>query len=169
MNSTDVKQEPNKLISRAKESYGEHFEEHLLEQYKLYVDSSQKVSDKRITTGNYLLAVNSSLLTVFGIAAMLHTDALWLVVIPVAGLVVCYAWFSLVVSYKNLNTAKFRVIHELEDYLPAALFRYEWHCCEMGTGKAYKPVTHHERWIPLILAAVYLGLAGFILIPRYLG
>ena len=57
------------LISNSREAYGESFQEHLLEQYKMYVESSQKVSEKRITTGNYLLTVNSSLLTVFGVAA----------------------------------------------------------------------------------------------------
>src|SRR5439155_676026 len=136
------------LISNAKESYGEHFQEHLLEQYKLYVESSEKVSEKRISTGNYLLAVSSSLLTVFGIASALHVVGAWLVIIPIAGFLVSLTWFSLVISYKDLNTAKFKVIHELENYLPAALFRYEWYLCEHGKGKAYNPITHLERWIP---------------------
>src|SRR5438093_9350830 len=48
----------------------------------------------------------------------------------------------------DLNTAKFKVIHELENWLPAALFRYEWESCEQRKGKAYKPITHLERFIP---------------------
>lgn len=169
MNDSHSGHEQNTLISNPKEVYGERFQEHLLEQYKLYVDSSQRVSEKRITTGNYLLTVSSSLVTLFGIAAMLHAAEPWLLVIPVAGLLVSYAWFSVVVSYKNLNAAKFKVIHELEDYLPAALFRYEWHCCELGTGKAYKPVTRHERWVPAIFGLVYLALAGYVLLAGHRG
>ena len=54
--------QPDQLISNPKAGYGESFQAHLLEQYKLYVESSQKVTDRRITTGNYLLTVNSFLL-----------------------------------------------------------------------------------------------------------
>ena len=151
------------LISRPPEVYGERFQDHLLEQYKLYVESSQKVSEKRISTGNYLLTVNSSLLTMFGLASTVSDVGAWLAIIPGAGLLVSLTWFSLVISYKDLNTAKFKVIHELEDHLPAAVFRYEWHLCEQGQGKAYWPITHLERWIPLIFVVVYLILGVYSL------
>jgi len=128
-----------RLLSRSPEEYGERFQDHFLEQYKLYVESSEKVSEKRISTGNYLLTVNSSLLTLFGLAATSSDIGAWLAVIPVAGFLVSLIWYSLVDSYKNLNTAKFKVILEVEDHLPAALFRYEWHACERGNGKAYRP------------------------------
>ena len=75
----------------------------------------------------------------------------WNVVIPVARLLVCLVWYSLVKSYKDLNTAKFQVIHELEEHLPVALFRYEWHVCDHGKGRKYRPLTHSERFIPLLL------------------
>ena len=166
MSAADSGHPADHLISNPKETYGERFQDHLLEQYKLYVDSSQKVSEKRISTGNYLLTVNSFLLTAFGIASTLHVGGAWLSIIPVAGLLVSLTWFSLVISYKDLNTAKFKVIHELENYLPAALFRYEWHSCEQGQGKAYKPITHLERWIPVTFAALYLVLASYSLFSR---
>jgi len=151
-----------RLISNPQESYGDRFRDHLLEQYKLYVDSAQKVSEKRISSSNYLLTVSSSLLTLFGIGATQMTGP-WLLAIPAAGLLVSIAWFSMVSSYKDLNSAKFQVIHELERELPAALFAYEWHHCELGRGKAYRPITHVERWVPLIFAGVYLILGVFAL------
>ena len=45
----------------------------------------------------------------------------WNTSIPGTGLIVCFIWCSLVNSYKDLNTAKFAVIHELENQLPVAL------------------------------------------------
>src|SRR5262245_14802363 len=69
---------PDQLIGNPEGTYGARFHDHLLEQYKLYVESAQKVSEKRITTGNYLLTVNSSLLTVFGIATGQHIGGAWL-------------------------------------------------------------------------------------------
>jgi hypothetical protein len=166
MRSADGGHPEDQLISNAKETYGERFQEHLFEQYKLYVESAQKVSEKRISTGNYLLTVSSLVLTVFGIASNQKISGAWLVIIPIAGLLVSLTWFSLIKAYKDLNTAKFKVIHELEDHLPVALFRYEWHSCEQGKGKAYKPITHLERWIPLVFAVVYVVLAGFAVFPR---
>jgi hypothetical protein len=166
MSATDDGHPADQLISNPRETYGERFQEDLLEQYKLYVDSAQKVSEKRISTGNYLLTVCSTLLTVFGIAATLRVLGAWHVVIPIAGFLVSVTWFSLVMSYRDLNTAKFKVIHELENYLPAGLFRYEWHTCEHGRGKAYKPITHLERWIPLIFAVVYLVLGAYTVFPH---
>ena len=41
--------------------------------------------------------------------------------IPGTGLIVCFIWYSLVDFSKDLNTAKFAVIHELENQLPVAL------------------------------------------------
>lgn len=149
----------SRLINHSQEEYGPQFKDHLLEQYKLFVESAQRVSEKRITTSNYLLTVCSTLLTLFGIASGLHIGGLWLLIIPMAGLLVSFTWYSLVVSYKNLNTAKFEVIHELENHLPAGLFRHEWYCCDHGRGKAYRPITHWERWIPVIFAAVYVSVA----------
>src|SRR5450755_3976692 len=151
-----------RLISNEEAAYGPKFQDHLLEQYKLYVDSAQKVSEKRISASNYLLTVSSSLLTLFGVIAT-QTSGTWLIIIPFAGLLVSFAWFSMVASYKDLNTAKFKVIHELEQHLPAALFAYEWHYCDQGKGKSYTPTTHVERWIPGIFALVYVALSILVM------
>jgi hypothetical protein len=166
MSSADGGHPEDQLISNAKETYGERFQEDLFQQYKLYVESAEKVSEKRISTGNYLLTVSSSLLTVFAIASSQQVSGAWLVMIPIAGLLVSLAWFSLIKAYRDLNTAKFKVIHELENHLPVALFRYEWHSCERGKGKAYKPITHLERLIPVVFAVVYFVLAGYAVFPR---
>jgi hypothetical protein len=166
MSGTNENTPPGRLISNVEAAYGGSFREHLLEQYKMYVDSAQRVSEKRISTGNYLLTVCTSMLTVFGIAAAQRVGGAWLIIIPIAGLLVSLTWFFLVKAYKDLNAAKFRVIHELESYLPVALFRYEWHACEQGQGSAYRPVTHHERVIPLAFAGVFIALGVYAVAPK---
>jgi len=153
------------LLSNPKASYGESFQAHLLEQYKLYVESSQKVTDRRITTGNYLLTVNSFLLTVFGVAASQHLGGLWLAIVPVAGLLVSFTWYSLVVFYRNLGARKYKVVHQLESFLPVAPFLCEWRARD---ERGRRGVTHLERLIPLTFAAIYLVLLGYSL-SRSLG
>lgn len=95
----------------------------------------------------------------------------WNVLIPATGLIVCFIWWSLVDSYKDLNTAKFAVIHELENQLPVALFRHEWFVCGHNRKKKdkpledrYVPLTHLERWIPVAFAVLYVGLGGYALL-----
>jgi hypothetical protein len=81
---------------------------------------------------------------------------------------VCFIWWSLVDSYKDLNTAKFTVIHELERQLPVALFKHEWYVCGHNKNKAdkdlaskYVPLTQLERWIPFAFAGLYIVLAAY--------
>jgi hypothetical protein len=163
MMAVGEKTPPEKLLSVPEKQYGEDYRDHYLEQYKLFVASSQQISDRRLTSGNYFLAINSSLVTTFGLTLSLLGRHKWNVVIPVAGLLVCLVWYSLVLSYKALNTAKFKVIHELEEHLPAALFKYEWHVCGHGKGGKYRPLTHSERYIPLLFGALYVVLAAYAL------
>jgi hypothetical protein len=163
MGAGDDRGEPEQLISNPKASYGESFQGHLLEQYKLYVESAQKVTDRRILTGNYLLTVNSFLLTVFGVASSQHLGSIWLAIIPVAGLLVSFTWYSLVVFYRNLGASKYKIIHQLEGLLPVTPFRSEWRSSHDEKGRRHTGVTHLERVIPLIFAAIYIALLAYTL------
>src|SRR5437867_1396301 len=154
----------SKLQSRTPEEYGDKYKDHLLEQYKLFVETSQQVSERRQNANNYLLTLNSSLVTLFVAFLSSFGHHRWNFLIPLAGLLVCFIWHSLVESYKDLNTAKFAVIHEMEAQLPVALFRYEWHVCGKGKDKdKYVPLTHLERWIPWMFGVLYVGLAAYAL------
>ena len=48
--------EQAELASDPKEHYRETIQAHFLEQYKLFVESAKKVTDRRITGGNYVSA-----------------------------------------------------------------------------------------------------------------
>ena len=47
--------------SEPHEEYGEKYQDHFLEQYKLFVETSQHVTEKRQTANNYLLTLCSAL------------------------------------------------------------------------------------------------------------
>lgn len=98
-------------------------------------------------------------MTLYGVASAALGNQHWHLVLPIAGLLVCITWHALVTSYRDLNTAKFKIIHELEQHLPVALFRSEWQVCEYGVGKRYRPLTHIERHIPELFALLYVWLA----------
>lgn len=149
-----------RLIRHTKESYGESFKADLFEQYKLYIESAEKISERRVSANNYLLTVNAFLVTLYGLLAASPYKGGWAVLVPVAGILVSLTWLRIITSYRDLNTVKFRVIHELEQEMPAALYHYEWHKAEEGRGSAYHPLTHLERWVPVIFMLLYVLLAG---------
>jgi hypothetical protein len=147
------------------EPFGEEYFKLLLEQYKLYVDTTNKVSDRRGTAHTLLLTVNTSLVTVYGLVigkdttlAAAHGPWMWLV--PLAGLLVAITWFMLIRAYRALNAGKFKVIHELELRLPGRLFDLEWEFLERGEGWKYTPLSHMEQYIPAAFGLFYLGLLG---------
>ena len=68
----------------------------------------------------------------------------------------CYLWFRIVVSYKGLNSGKFKVIHAIEARLPLALYDTEWEMLGRGKSKKiYWPFTHIELLVPWIFIAIY--------------
>ncbi|MGC2518282.1 MAG: hypothetical protein WA373_04150 [Burkholderiales bacterium] len=153
------KQTPPQLIHHTKESYGGSFKADLFEQYKLYVASAEKISERRISANNYLLTVNAFLVTLYSLLAASQYKNYWTILVPVAGVLVSLTWHRMITSYRDLNTVKFKVIHELERHMPAALYEYEWQKAEAGRGKAYHPLSHLERWVPIVFVALYVLLA----------
>ena len=154
--------DPIKLINLTEKSYGNSFKADLFEQYRLYVASAEKISERRDSANNYLLTINTALVTLYGLLVTSPYRNYWTVLVPIAGVLISLTWHRTVTSYRDLNTVKFKVIHELEQHMPAALYAYEWQKAGEGRGKAYHPLSHLERWIPIIFMILYivLGIAG---------
>jgi hypothetical protein len=143
------------------EAFGTTYSMLLLEQYKLYVETTNKVSDRRGSAHTMLLTVNTSLITVYGFflgkeGVASTGSAPWSWMMPIAGLLISLAWFLLIRSYRALNGAKFEVIREIEARLPARVFDLEWQFLGRGQGRMYRPLTHLEQYIPLVFALCYL-------------
>lgn len=145
------------------EVFGTEYNKLLLEQYALYVETSNKVSDRRGTAHTLLLTVNTSLVTVYGLVigkdtTLTSAHGPWMWLVPFAGLLVTITWFLLIRAYRALNGAKFKVIHELESRLPGRLFDLEWEFLERGEGWRYTPLSHMEQYIPVAFGVFYLCL-----------
>jgi hypothetical protein len=143
----------------------------LLEQYKLYVATTGDISDRRGSAHTLLLTVNTSLVTVYGLmlgkdmpVTSVHGPWRWMV--PLVGLLVALTWFHLIRSYRAVNTAKFRVIAEIEKRLAVRAFDLEWEYLRRGNGAIYSPLTHVEQYIPISFGAFYLALLFWSLLSR---
>lgn len=146
------------LFSHSKEAYGEAFSTYLLEQYKLYVQSAENVSARRVASSRYLLTLSSALVALYGLQSADFSQNYWTLLTPVAGITVSILWYLIIKSHADLNAVKFKIILELEEHLPAAMYRYEWRLAEDGRGKTYRTVTTIERWVPILFGALHMVL-----------
>lgn len=139
----------------------------LLEQYRMFVQTSETLVGRRQTVNTFFLSINSLLLAAISVFAgegrMTESFAgLAVLALAIAGTVLSYSWWRLVRSYRQLNAGKFKVIHLLEERLPASIFKAEWEALGSGKDKSkYSPFTTAEARIPHIFFGLYI-VAAFL-------
>ena len=136
------------------------YKNQLFDQYKLYIEMADRISQRRTTANTFFLTANAALLTV---ASGFKDDfGKYMYLVSVVGIIVSLFWFFCIRSYKQLNSGKFKVIHEIEKKLPLHLFDYEWEV--LGRGKSFKkywPLSHVECTVPFTFIALYVALSLF--------
>jgi hypothetical protein len=149
-------------------NYGSNYKTHIFEQYKLYVEMADQVSNRRNLANTFFLTLHTLLLGVVGFSIEKGSVIIenWMIIFPLSSaLLLCLAWWMMVKSYRDLNRAKFIVIGEFEKRLPTSPY---W-CAEwkaLGEGKdrmKYTPVSYIENWVPIIFAILYTTLAVVVL------
>jgi hypothetical protein len=146
------------LLGADKSTYGDRYQEHLLDQYKKYLEMADKISDRRSTANTFFLTVNTGLISAFGLSNLVgqRTSGFLLAVGSVAAILLSYSWYRLIRAYRDLSTAKFKVVHEIETMLPIRPFEAEWEAVGRGTNrKLYWPFTHIEKYVPWIFILLY--------------
>jgi hypothetical protein len=148
----------------AADEYGPSYRDHALEMYKTYLEMADRVSERREKANSFFLAVNTALIALlakdaFGRSAA-GPRALELLV-PVAAAVLCYLWYRIIRSYRDLNSAKFKVVHAIERQLPLRPYDAEWESVERGRNpRLYLPFTHVEKVVPWLFMVFHAVLAA---------
>jgi hypothetical protein len=132
----------------------------LVEQYKLYVEMADRVSARRGSTNTFFLTLNTAAVTAIGLLWSGHLrESKWILAFLFAGLIIeCMAWFWLLRSYRQLNSAKYAVVGAVEERLPASPYwSAEWVALGEGRDPArYWPLSHIEQLIPSLFASIYI-------------
>lgn len=143
------------------------FQAHLLEQYKIYVEMADRISARRNLANGFFLTLHSTILTALGLFAdQVHVllSSGTMVLLLILSFFLCLTWWWLIRSYRNLNSAKYKVIGQLEEKLPASpYYRAEW--AALGEGKSlkkYLPLTFIEQWIPMVFWLIYISFVGHL-------
>ena len=146
----------------------------VMEQYKLYQQSSEELVNRRQNVNSFYQALNGVLITVLAaVLGLSGSDSIsavstyinpWfaVVLIAVVGFILDCSWIRLLDSYGKLNSAKMKVLNLLERNLPIEMYRVEWDVMtDRLNNKPYKSFTTTEKWIPRIFCALYLMVAAW--------
>lgn len=105
--------------------------ERMFEQYKMYKEEAENLVKTRQTSSNYFMLMNGALLTLIGVALepeQAHEIiAFILAVASFAGIIISQSWANTVNHYKDLHTAKERLINAIEESLPLQLNSTEYY------------------------------------------
>ncbi len=143
-----------------RKKYGTNFNQHILEQYKMYVEMADRVSARRDQVNRFYISIHTALISfiTFLLSLKLSSDSInlasWLLVL--IGTLLCILWYYNINSYKELNKLKFKVIHEMEQSLPFPCYDREWQIEKDKNN--YIRLTRIEKYFPILTIIFYIGL-----------
>lgn len=140
----------------------------LLEQYRLYVEMLDKISERRGQANNFyisLLSATLALLSILGNKDILpknkSTDiSVILLGASILGIALCFLWYFNIRGYALLVKRKIQVIHEMERYLPFSAYSREstlWNAEIKREAHIFKPIriSRLEQFIAICFGTVF--------------
>lgn len=159
MEPTDIDHLLFKSKMPTKKDASDRYIDHYLEQYRIYVHVFNSTSERRNKANEFFLGLNAGIIGILGYVETktLPHASLIFVLVPIAGIAICNCWYRIICAYRQLNRAKFRVIHNVEKNLPLSLFETEWNILGKGKDRSkYYPLSQIEKNIPIIFILLYL-------------
>lgn len=136
----------------------------LIEIYKLHAELADSVSKQRGTANRFYMLVLSGLAVLFSTFLQRKNGVPlgWLMVgLGVFGMLLAAAWYIVIRSYRQLNSGKFKALHELKEKLTYPFFKREWDLLAEGTEqKTYWRLTIVETFVPTIFFVCFAALLG---------
>ena len=134
----------------------------LLEIYKLHAELADSISKQRATANRFYMLVLSGLAVLFS-AFLQRKNGIpigWLMIgFGLFGVLLAVAWYIVIRSYRQLNSGKFKALHELEEKLAYPFLKREWDLLAEGKEqKTYWRLTVVETFVPVIFGICFAAL-----------
>lgn len=146
----------------------------VFELYKVMVQSSEQLIQRRQKTNAFFITVIGSLLAIAGLlvqSEVLIGETIGILYgFSLVALLLCNSWRNLIDNYGKLNKAKFDVILRLEKDLSAQIYSAEW--IALGKGlrpQKYQSFTSTEKNVPLFFGLLIIGLTISLVVWQILG
>lgn len=147
------------LFSVGQDDYGDSYRNDILDIYKTYLEMADRISARREKTNSYFLTINTALVGVVTYLSLSDKGCpIFISHLPIAiaGITLSYLWYRIIRSYRDLNSAKFKIIHMIEQILPLAPYDAEWEVVGRGKDKKlYLPFTHVEIFVPWVFVVLH--------------
>lgn len=147
----------------------ENSDPNIIEIYKLHCEITDNVSNRRSQTNQFFIAILSFLIGIVSFSSskdiannILEQINYIYVLVGFMGILLCILWIVNIQSYKKINSAKFKILHKIEEQLPFQFYADEWE--ELGGGKdakKYIQLTRVEQYAPVILSIPFVVLIVF--------
>lgn len=133
----------------------------LLEQYKVFLQTSEDLVSRRQSVNNFYISINSALMAAFGIVWALDILPLYRfltgILLSAVGVILSVSWIKLLASYGDLNSSKMKIISYIEKQLPASLYDAEWAALsDKLNQRKYVSFTNCEKRVPALFIVVYI-------------
>ena len=149
-----------------KEKYKGNYNKDLLEQYKIYVEMMDRISSRRYKSNSFYISLLSGITAFIALIYQFFPNSdlfisnVSIIFILILSISLCIIWFIHVGSYRQLNNAKFKIIHKMEKKLPYECYKKEW---DKIKKKFYIKLTVLEQVIPIIFIIIFIVLIIFSL------
>ena len=135
----------------------------LFELYKLYVEMANSVSQRRESSNKFFLTLVTTPVALLVLVSKenhsLLSNPSIMMACSIMGLVISITWILNLVMYRKLNSAKFKVILDIETHLPHAGFTEEKEHLKVDN---YRGLTKTEMVLPFLTAACYFSLFLYV-------
>ena len=128
----------------------------ILAQWQTCVEMANNTSQRRDTTNNFFMTLNSAILAaIFSISSVENSSKFFMLIL---GIFVSLLWFFLIRNFRLLNKVKFDIIMDIEEKLPTKPFRDEYEELKRlkNSTEKYKNFTKIESNLPLVFCGLYL-------------
>ena len=141
-------------------SAGELNQEALLEQYKLFLQTSEDLVSRRQNVNSFYLSLSSALAAILGVLFALDFGYQGKLIVGAVfcliGIILSVSWSKTLSCYGNLNSSKMKIISSIEKKLPLSLFDAEWAALsDKLNKKKYISFTESEQVIPRLFGVLY--------------
>ena len=141
-----------------------------LEQWKFYGQTTLNVSNRRLKNNRFYQKLVVGAFAGVGIGVRLDVvNSVVLLVVGLVGIALSILWMAHIISYKQLNGGKYRVLREMAEDLPSSPFDEEWNELEKGQNpETYITHTSVEIWWPRVTLWVFglMSIAGAVQILK---
>jgi hypothetical protein len=135
----------------------------MIEQYKLLVDSSHKIEERRGASNSVFIGINTILVSVLANSPKLIKIEIYYIPFIASlgfiGILISYDWLKVINSYKKLNFLNYALIQSLENFLPSYVFSLRAKLEAEEPGQKIKnrgsSVLMNEKLLPKVFLSIY--------------